>query len=164
VYKKTSGFSKPTELSESELRVAAIGLLSRREYSRHELYQKLIARTSSETYLLQLLDQLIQSGYQSDQRFTESFLRSRINRGLGQMRIERELKEKGIDRDLIEQVFQDEIDWFELAYDCGLRKFRSLDLNDYKERQKAFRYLAYRGFSMDQIHFAIEHYLELQKA
>ncbi|CCK77002.1 MAG: regulatory protein RecX [Oleispira antarctica] len=164
MYKKTSGFSKPTELSESELRVAAIGLLSRREYSRHELYQKLIARTSSETYLLQLLDQLIQSGYQSDQRFTESFLRSRINRGLGQMRIERELKEKGIDRDLIEQVFQDEIDWFELAYDCGLRKFRSLDLNDYKERQKAFRYLAYRGFSMDQIHFAIEHYLELQKA
>ena len=164
MYKKTSGFSKPTELSESELRVAAIGLLSRREYSRHELYQKLIARTSSETYLLQLLDQLIQSGYQSDQRFTETFLRSRINRGLGQMRIERELKEKGIDRDLIEQVFQDEIDWFELAYDCGLRKFRSLDLNDYKERQKAFRYLAYRGFSMDQIHFAIEHYLELQKA
>tara|TARA_R110001583_G_scaffold13858_3_gene58884 strand:+ start:1648 stop:2142 length:495 start_codon:yes stop_codon:yes gene_type:complete len=164
VYKKTSGFSKPTELSESELRVAAIGLLSRREYSRHELYQKLIARTSSETYLLQLLDQLIQSGYQSDQRFTETFLRSRINRGLGQMRIERELKEKGIDRDLIEQVFRDEIDWFELAYDCGLRKFRSLDLNDYKERQKAFRYLAYRGFSMDQIHFAIEHYLELQKA
>lgn len=73
MYKKSSGFSKPTELSESELRVAAINLLSRREYSRHELYQKLVARTSSETYLLQLLDHLIESGYQSDQRFTESF-------------------------------------------------------------------------------------------
>ncbi|MFT4907963.1 MAG: regulatory protein [Oleispira sp.] len=163
MYKRTSGFSKPTELSESELRVAAINLLSRREYSRHELYQKLIARTSSETYLLQLLDQLIESGYQSDQRFTESFLRSRINRGLGLMRIERELKEKGIAQDLIEQSVQADIDWFELAYDCGLRKFNSLDLNDYKEKQKAFRYLAYRGFSMEQIQFAIEHYLELQK-
>ena len=163
MYKRTSGFSKPTELSESELRVAAINLLSRREYSRHELYQKLIARTSSENYLLQLLDQLIESGYQSDQRFTESFLRSRINRGLGLMRIERELKEKGIAQDLIEQSVQADIDWFELAYDCGLRKFNSLDLNDYKEKQKAFRYLAYRGFSMEQIQFAIEHYLELQK-
>ncbi|MFT4765400.1 MAG: regulatory protein [Oleispira sp.] len=163
MYKRTSGFSKPTELSESELRVAAINLLSRREYSRHELYQKLIARTSSETYLLQLLDQLIESGYQSDQRFTESFLRSRINRGLGLMRIERELKEKGIAQDLIEQSVQADIDWFELAYDCGLRKFNSLDLNDYKEKQKAFRYLAYRGFSMEQIQFAIAHYLELQK-
>lgn len=163
MYKKHSGFSKPTELSESELRVAAINLLSRREYSRHELYQKLITRTSSETYLLQLLDQLIHAGYQSDQRFAESFIRSRINRGLGQMRIERELKEKGVEQDLIEQSFQENIDWFELAYECGLKKFRSLNLEDYKEKQKAFRYLAYRGFSMDQIHFAVENYLELQK-
>lgn len=164
MYKRSSGFSKPTELSESQLRVAAIGLLSRREYSRHELYQKLIARTSSETYLLQLLDQLTESGYQCDKRFTESFLRSRINRGLGLMRIERELKEKGIDQDLIEQSLQGDFDWFELAYDCGLKKFQSLDLNDYKEKQKAFRYLAYRGFSMEQIQFAMEHYLELQKS
>ena len=164
MYKRSSGFSKPTELSESQLRVAAIGLLSRREYSRHELYQKLIARTSSETYLLQLLDQLTESGYQCDKRFTESFLRSRINRGLGLMRIERELKEKGIDQDLIEQSLQGDFDWFELAYDSGLKKFQSLDLNDYKEKQKAFRYLAYRGFSMEQIQFAMEHYLELQKS
>ncbi len=163
MYKKSSGFSKPSELTESELRVAAINLLSRHEYSRHELYQKLIARTSSETYLYQLLDQLIQAGYQSDLRFTESFFRSRINRGLGQVRIERELKEKGIDGDLIEQCFLADTDWFELAYESGLRKFQSLDLNDYKEKQKAFRYLAYRGFAMDQIHFAVERYIELQK-
>jgi regulatory protein len=162
VYKRSSGFAKPTELSESQLRVAAIGLLSRCEYSRHELYKKLIARASSETYLLQLLDQLIESGYQCDQRFAESFLRSRINRGLGLIRIERELKEKGIDQDLIAQILQADIDWFELAYECGLKKFNSLDLNDYKGKQKAFRYLAYRGFSMDHIKFAIEHYLELQ--
>ena len=38
---KTAGYSKPAELSDSELRVAAINLLSRREYSRHELFQKL---------------------------------------------------------------------------------------------------------------------------
>jgi regulatory protein len=163
MYKKSSGFSKPAELSESELRVAAINLLSRREYSSHELYQKLVSRTSNKILLLQLLDQLIESGYQSDQRFMESYLRSRINRGLGWVRIERELKEKGIDQDLIEQSVQKDIDWFELAYDCGLRKFHSLDLSNYKEKQKAFRYLAYRGFSMDQIHFAIEHYLEVQK-
>ncbi len=90
--------------------MAAINLLSRREFSRHELYQKLIVRTSSDTYLLELLDQLAESGYQSDQRFTESFLRSRINRGLGQMRIERELKEKGIDQYLIELCLQGDVD------------------------------------------------------
>lgn len=164
MYKKASGFSKPSELTESELRVAVINLLSRREYSRHELYQKLIARTSSETILEQILNRLEEAGYQSDLRFSESFLRSRINRGLGKMRIERELKEKGIQQDLIEQCFQADTDWFELAYESGLRKFHSLDLSDYKEKQKAFRYLAYRGFSMEHIHFAVENYQELHKS
>lgn len=156
-------FSKPSELTESELRVAAINLLSRREYSRHELYQKLAPRTPSESVLEQLLNRLEEAGYQSDQRFAESFLRSRINRGLGQIRIKRELKDKGINQDLIEQVFASDIDWFKLAYECGLRKSRSLNLIDYKDKQKFFRYLAYRGFPMDQIHYAIERCIDLQK-
>lgn len=157
-------FSKPSELTESELRVAAINLLSRREHSRHELYQKLAPRTSSEYFLEQLLNTLEDAGYQSDQRFAESFLRSRIHRGLGRMRIERELKDKGVDHDLIEQVLASDFDWFDLAYEGGLRKSRSLNLLEYKNKQKLFRYLAYRGFSMDQIHYAIERYIDLQKA
>lgn len=160
MYKKFSGFSKPKELSESELRVAAINLLSRREYSRHELYQKLIDRTSCETTLENILDRLEEAGYQSDARFAESFLRSRINRGLGKLRIERDFKDKGIHRDLVEHVMTDDIDWFELAMECGFKKSQSLDLLDYKEKQKLFRFLAYRGFSMDQIQYALEQYLE----
>lgn len=155
---KTAGFSKPAELSDSELRVAAISLLSRREYSRHELFQKLDPRSRNETQVPLLLDKLIESGYQSDQRFAESFLRSRINRGLGNVRIARELKDKGIDVDLIEQVMSLDNDWFQLAYECGLKKSQSLNLADYKDKQKLFRYLAYRGFSMDQIQYSIEQY------
>lgn len=56
---KTAGFSKPAELSDSELRVAAINLLSRREYSRHELFQKLEPRSKNETQVPLLLDKLI---------------------------------------------------------------------------------------------------------
>jgi len=155
---KAAGFSKPAELSDSALRVAAINLLSRREYSRHELFQKLEPRSKNESQIFKLLDKLIESGYQSDQRFAESFLRSRINRGLGNMRITRELKDKGIDVDLIEQVMSLDNDWFQLAYECGLKKSHSLNLADYKDKQKLFRYLAYRGFSMDQIQYALEQY------
>lgn len=147
------------ELSESELRVAAINLLSRREYSRHELLQKLSQRSDNIELIEQLLERLTSAGYQSDQRFAESFLRSRINRGLGRMRIERELKDKGISIDLIDLAFQQDHDWFELAYEAGLKKSQNLDLSDYKEKQKLFRYLAYRGFAMDQIQYALERYL-----
>ncbi len=157
-YANKSGYEKPAELSESELRVAAINLLSRREYSRHELFQKLSPRTSNESFVEQLLNRLEEAGYQSDQRFAESFLRSRINRGLGRMRIERELKDKGIDQYLIEELLAADIDWFELAYECGLKKSQSLDFADYKDKQKLFRYLAYRGFAMDQIQYALEQY------
>ena len=101
---------------------------------------------------------MIEAGYQSDQRFAESFLRSRINRGLGHMRIERELRDKGIEVDLIEQVMSLDIDWFQLAYECGLKKSQALNFADYKDKQKLFRYLAYRGFAMDQIQYAIEQY------
>lgn len=155
---KSAGFSKPVELSDSELRVTAINLLSRREYSRHELFQKLEPRSKDEPQVQQLLDKLVEAGYQSDQRFAESFLRSRINRGLGHMRIARELKDKGIDADLIEQTMSSDTDWFHLAYESGLKKIQNLDLADYKDKQKLFRYLAYRGFSMDQIQHALEHY------
>lgn len=158
--RKSAGFSQPAELSDSELRVAAINLLSRREYSRHELFQKLEPRSQNEVQVHQLLDQLVQAGYQSDERFAESFLRSRINRGLGAMRIARELKDKGIEPDLIEQIMSSDTDWFQLAYESGLKKSQTLDFSEYKDKQKLFRYLAYRGFAMDQIQYALEQYLE----
>jgi regulatory protein len=160
---QSAGFSKPAELSDSELRVAAIHLLSRREYSLHELFQKLEPRSKNEAQVHSLLEKLVQAGYQSDQRFAESFLRSRINRGLGPMRIYRELKDKGINPHLIEQVFSDDIDWFQNAYESGTKKSQSLDLTDYKQKQKLYRYLAYRGFDMEQIKYAIEQCQEDRK-
>jgi regulatory protein len=74
------------------------------------------------------------------------------------MRIARELKDKGIDSDLIEEIMSLDTDWFQLAYESGMKKSQSLDFNDYKDKQKLFRYLAYRGFSMDQIQYALEQY------
>ncbi len=160
---QSAGFAKPAELSDSDLRVAAINLLSRREYSLHELFQKLEPRSKSETQVHNLLEKLVEAGYQSDQRFAESFLRSRINRGLGPMRIQRELKDKGINPHLIEQVFSEEIDWFHHAFESGLKKSNNLDLGDYKDKQKLYRYLAYRGFAMDQIQYAIEQFQEISR-
>jgi regulatory protein len=145
------------KLELSDLRVAAINLLSRREYSRHEIFQKLSPRAQDQDELEQVLDRLAELGYQSDQRFAESFLRSRIYRGLGQNRIVRELKEKGISLDMAMQAIEaEQPDWFELAALSATTKGRSLDLNDYADRQKLFRYLSYRGFTVDEIKHALE--------
>ena len=149
---------EPAEkLTQSELRVAAINLLSRREYSRHELETKLIDRSENTADLTSVLDLLTELCYQSDQRFSGSFLRSRIYRGLGPMRVQRELQEKGIDQDLIAQALEEESpDWFELAVESGRNKAQRLDLSDFKQKQKFYRYLSYRGFAMAEIQYAVE--------
>lgn len=141
----------------NEAKNAAIYLLARREHSRKELQTKLAAR--SELIDLDLvLDELISRGYQSDKRFTESFIRMRGSQGQGMIKIRFELQRKGVDAELIASAFEAaEIDWFEIAADKYRRKYKvALVANDYKERAKRMRFMSQRGFSSDQINYAID--------
>lgn len=143
--------------TQSEAKNAAIGLLARREHSRKELRDKLLARCES-VDLDAVLDELESKGYQSDQRFTESFIRMRVGQGQGLIKIRFELQRKGIDNELIASAFEEaDIDWFELAADLYTRKYRiALDSTDYKEKGKRMRFMSQRGFNAAQINFAIE--------
>ena len=142
----------------AEVRNAAIALLARREYSRAELERKLGSRTPDAELLLQALDQLQQDGYQSDQRFAEVFARSRLGSGYGQMRIRQELQRKGIGRERIEQVLQEqEMDSRQLALECHQRRFGETLPTDQKEYGRRMRFLVNRGFSFEDARYAITH-------
>lgn len=142
----------------ADVRNAAIALLARREYSCAELERKLTGRIPDETLLVQALDQLQQDGYQSDQRFTEVFVRSRLGSGYGQMRIRQELQRKGIARELIEQVMlAQELDSCQLALECHQRRFGDTRPADHKDYAKRMRFLVNRGFSFDEARYAITH-------
>ena len=143
----------------SLLRRAAIDLLARREHSRKELLNKLRSRAELldelEEVLEEVLDRLEQDGLFSDERFAESFVRSRIGRGHGPMRIRQELRQKGIENELCALAIEAaDADWYELARACRERKFGTGKPKDYRERAKQMRYLQYRGFSMDAINEA----------
>lgn len=135
----------------------AIQLLSRREYSRKELERKLSEYADSTT-IQKLLCSLENDGYLSDQRFCESFIRMRCGQGHGLIRINFDLRQKGISSELIAHCLEElAFDWFELALEQYQRKYqRNLVCVDYKERAKRTRFMAQRGFSMDQIKYAIE--------
>lgn len=143
------------------LKQRVIGLLSRREYSRKELSRKLnsVAVDVSEDIQYQisetLLDDLIELGYQSDHRFASGFVRYKAQAGNGPLKISKELMYKGVDRKLFDLVIEEEqIDFFEIAADLMARKYSVEQLSDYSIYQKAFRYMASRGFSTDQIKYA----------
>lgn len=144
------------QLSEKELWNKAIQYLSRREYSRMELFAKL-GKQSPEA-VDSVLDSLEKEGYLSDRRFTESFIRMRAAQGHGLNRVRFDLKKKGVDTGLISEVLDElEMDWYELATEVYRRKYsQPLDQSDYKERSKRMRFMSQRGFSMDEIQYSLE--------
>ncbi|MEM9744250.1 MAG: regulatory protein RecX [Pseudomonadota bacterium] len=135
--------------TEAELYSAALRLLGRREYSRWELHRKLSGRADDAT-LDAALGRLVADGYQSDERFVESFVRSRQLRGQGPARIEAELRQRGCAKALIDHaVAEISEQGLELARAAFEKRFPSYRREDYA---RAGRFLAGRGFSADVIH------------
>lgn len=148
-------------LDEKGLRHKIIELLARREYSYGELEQKLLPNAQSEALLYQVLDWMVEMGLQSDERFTEMFIRSKYLSGYGPVRIRLELKQKHISADLIEEGFEsmeDELNW-SLEMDRLIdKKAKNLDLHDPKHKNKVMGFLQRRGFTLDQIYSGIDRY------
>lgn len=131
-------------------------LLTGREYSRAELAKKLDKRFEGHESIVSVLDRLQREGLQSDERFTEAFLRSRLYRGHGLARIKMDIRQKGIQDDMLEAaVEQSDIDWFALAREVAQRKFGSSPATEQKDRAKRMRFLQYRGFNFEQIKYAL---------
>jgi regulatory protein len=147
---------KPLE-TESEIKSSLMGYLARREYSKQELIDRLSARCDK-TMLLKVLEQFEEAGYQSDERFAGVLLRSKSQQGYGLRRVQMDAKRKGLDSNLIQEAEeQEEIDWFEQARSVYQRKYSTkLEKGDYKEYQKRQRFMINRGFSFDQIRYAME--------
>lgn len=137
----------------------AIALLARREYARAELASRLAHKQVPPEEIDVCLNALAEQGLQSDARFAESFIRSRILRGQGVRRIDSELRQRGIDAitytaALAEVEAQEGVDWFELARETLSRRF-STPGDSPKEQARRERFLANRGFEFDQIRYAL---------
>ncbi len=129
-------------------------LLARRDHSRRELRDKLRRRYSDETLIEEQIERLASEKLQSDERFAESFLRQRVGKGYGPLRIRQELKQRGIGEGLISWAFETaSVEWSELAGSLVQRKFGPRPASDLKDKARRSRFLQYRGFSY-------EHYSE----
>ena len=139
----------------------AIRLLARREYARHELAERLAAKGHGGAAIEACLDALIEQGLQSDARFAATFLRSRIQRGQGPVKIRRDMQQRGLDRETISAAFAEcqrtgEGDWCALACQALSRRFAGPGELP-RERARRERFLAGRGFDFDQVRHALEH-------
>ena len=132
-----------------QVRLSAMNMLCRREQSRKELQNKLGTRFDQQL-VNQVLDELQQQGLQSDERFVESFVAARVQRGQGPLKISYDLQNKGICSEVISMQLQAYATaWLELAKRVLQRKFGEQPPADHTERQKQQRFIAGRGFPDD---------------
>jgi regulatory protein len=133
------------------VRATAMNLLARREHSTQELRDKLLARGFEDDEITPALQTLSREGLLSDERFTESFIHSRVERGTGPLKIRAELRQRGVADEVIAN-WLDERDqaWLERAEAVRCKKFGAALPVDYKERVRQARFLQYRGFSPEQ--------------
>jgi regulatory protein len=130
-----------------DLRARALQLLARREYSRTQLREKLLAHAGVEE-VDALLDRLEAAGLLSDRRFVESYVASRRGR-YGLLRLRHELRRKGVAEALIAEMLTAEpADEFEQARALWQRKF-ALPPADSREYARQARFLQSRGFAGD---------------
>ena len=145
------------EITPSKIRIAAMGMLAGREYLQSQLAEKLAKKFDNSSFIPEVLERLIEENLQSDHRFIEAFIRSRISRGQGEARIRLELKQRGANLALVSQLIAEaDVDWYELALQTATSKFGQTKPVDAKEKAKRMRFLQYRGYNFDQINYALK--------
>lgn len=134
------------------IRNKALDLLANREHTKLELQRKLSTKGFATLEIDEVIEELDQQGLQSNQRFLESYVNMRANRGFGPVRIKQELYERGISKNLIGQsdVFT-AFDWQDLLQKTRTKKFGSAVPQSFPEKSKQMRYLVYKGFDFDLI-------------
>jgi regulatory protein len=138
-------------------RDTALGLLARREHGSAELRSKLQLKGYDPEEAVAVAENLSEAGLLSDQRFVAAFISQHARRGQGPSRISAELRERGVAAELIEtELAAAEFDWNILAAEMRRRKFGGALPSDFAGRAKQARFLQYRGFSTDQIRWALQ--------
>ena len=131
----------------------AVRMLARREHSAFELRRKLHHKDIADAEIEPAIAQLQREGLLSDERYAESYIHMRRSKGYGPLRIELELKERGVaERDFRHHLYSEQIGWSAVLKAAYAKKYGDRPCGDYQEKAKRVRYLQYRGFALDDIH------------
>ena len=132
-----------------------IRLLTAREYSAYELTRKCAGRFAAAA-VATALARCQEQGFQSDERYADLLVRHMRLALYGSYKLRLEAQRKGVDWHLVEAALaSNELDWYELAYECLRKKYTAADLTDYKTRVKANGFLGRRGFETAEREYAL---------
>lgn len=140
----------------------ALDYLAHKPRTELEVRRKLRQREFEEPVIDRVIERLCERGYLDDAAYAEEYVRRRFShKGYGPVRLQMELKQRGIDRHLaetaVEALFEDKDEraaarakaekrWPRIAREKDLRK----------RRNKLYRYLKRRGYTYDTIQRVVD--------
>lgn len=139
----------------------ALHYLKYRLRSEHEMRRYLATKypSASKELINAVIGQLVELSFIDDLRFTQEWIRSRLNRGKGEHLYRRELNNMGVAEGIIDQVCQEVTTKtpVQKAKELIIKKERHFNkLNKFQRSQKIKQYLFHRGFSSQTIRAVID--------
>jgi regulatory protein len=140
----------------------ALRLFKFRPRAEKELVARLKKRKFSELPIDKVVCEFKQLGLIDDVKFVQDWVSARRQKGFGRRRIEFELQQKGIEKELLEENTNLHSDEYALALKIAGKQKETLltkNLEIHKIKQRLFNFLMRRGFSPDTTREVIEEIL-----
>lgn len=134
----------------------ALDLLSRSAYGRYELQQKLLNKGFELSDIDEAVEFCREHHYLDDLRYAKDQIKQHVEKGHGERRIRQNLHVKHVRSEIIDQALTEEPqNWFELAKLSVKKYLEENPICESHELSKQVRFLQYRGFSSEQIQYAL---------
>ena len=120
--------------------------LAMREHSQFQIYNKLVNKNLGVDLINEVLKELQDGGFQSDERYTQEYIRYMQNTGYSSRKIIYELESNGISSELInnnEHYFLDDRD---ILSELVKYKILDKDISDQKVLMKLINHFRSKGF------------------
>jgi len=145
----------------------ALKFLSYRDRSEKEIRTRLKDVGYDENIIEWVIGELKRLKFLDDQRFAQSYAQTQmITRPMGEYFLKRELKQKGLDEELIEQTVEkayEEKDQFSVAMELARqRKKRYQNIDEMKAKKRVSDFLLRRGFGWDVVSEVMERWDDLE--
>ncbi len=143
-----------TLLKRAKLR--SMNLLTGRDYTEAQLREKLGQGLYPETVVEEAIAYVKSFHYIDDRRYVKNYI-VYYGESRSRGRIEQDLLKRGIDRELIREVYEEDLGEEKLPEEKQLiekllnKRHYDRESADYKTKQKTAAFLYRKGFSMDQI-------------
>ena len=134
---------------------AALRILNYRFNSEAELRRKLAAKNFDDDTIDAVIARLREEKWLDDERFAEAFVRTRMRKRMGRLRIRRELTAAGIDEDVAAAALRrnrDDESEREAALAVARKRAARLDLESPQGRNKLTAYLLKQGYDAALAH------------